>query len=73
MVREGRAAPELEARFFAARAAALERGVHLVDWIICDDLMMRSIKLGLDSDAEDDDEMDWWDVPTSGLDPYQDV
>jgi hypothetical protein len=65
MVREGPATPELEERFLAARAVALGLGVHLVDWIICDDQMMRSIKLGLDSDEEDDGEMDWWDVPTS--------
>jgi hypothetical protein len=64
MMREGPPAGELLERFFAARAAALERGVHLVDWIVCDDLMIRSIKLGRASYGQDD-ETDWWDVPTS--------
>jgi hypothetical protein len=75
IVSEGRPGPDLEERFWAARAVALQHGVHLVDWIICDDLMYRSIKLGLDSEDEDEDEdddddeendeaeTDWWDVP----------
>ena len=66
MVREGPPPVELEERLWAARAVALERGVQLVDWIVCDDLMVRSVKLGLDQYGEDHDETEWWDVPTSG-------
>lgn len=57
---------ELEERWWTARGVALERGVHLVDWIVCDDLLVRSIKLGLDHHGGDHDESDWWDASTSG-------
>jgi hypothetical protein len=49
---------DLRERFDAARAAAGEFGVHLVDWIMCDDIHIRSIKYSLEV-SEDD----WWDVP----------
>jgi hypothetical protein len=62
-VDEGPPGLDLAQRFLGARAVASERGVHLVDWIMCDDLMIRSIKLGLDRDGEGDDETEWWDVP----------
>lgn len=43
-------------RFHWARAIAADAGVHLVDWIACDDQLFRSTRLALDPDAE------WWDV-----------
>lgn len=49
--------PDLEERFAAARDAAAESGVHLVDWIVCDDIHLRSMRCTL----EDPDE--WWDLP----------
>lgn len=44
-------------RFHWARAIAADAGVHLVDWIACDDWLFRSARLALEPDAE------WWDVP----------
>ena len=36
--------PDLEERFEAARAAAGDYGIELVDWIMCDDLLFRSMR-----------------------------
>ena len=44
-------------RFHWARAIAADAGVHLVDWIACDDWLFRSARLALEPDVE------WWDVP----------
>jgi hypothetical protein len=44
-------------RLDAARHAAREFGVHLVDWILCDDVQIRSMRMAL----EDCDH--WWDAP----------
>ena len=49
---------DLEERFAAARAVAGEVGVHLVDWMMCDDTEFRSMRFTLE---EFDD---WWDVCT---------
>jgi hypothetical protein len=56
-VQDGPVSPELALRFFRARAAAADQGVHLLDWIICDGRMIRSLKFGLIEGAT------WWDVP----------
>jgi hypothetical protein len=45
---------DLEKRFATGRAAAAEFGVHLVDWIMCDDIHLRGMRITL----EDPD--DWW-------------
>ncbi len=50
--------PGLAERFATARAAAKDHGVHLVDWMLCDDTELRSMRFTLD---EADDE--WWDLP----------
>lgn len=54
---EGPIPIHITSRFRAARAIAAAAGVHLVDWIACDDLLFRSVRLALEPDAE------WWDVP----------
>lgn len=43
---------DLAARFATARAAAMLHGVLLLDWIACDDRMLRSARLALDPDLE---------------------
>lgn len=48
---------ELAPRFALARSIALQYGIHLVDWIACDDDLFRSSRLALEPDE------DWWDVP----------
>ena len=50
---------DLAYRFASARSIAADWGVHLVDWIACDDQLFRSARmaLGLHDMAE------WWDVP----------
>lgn len=48
---------DLAVRFAAARAAASQHGMHLIDWIACDDQIFRSTRLALEPDA------DWWDAP----------
>ena len=50
----------LRDRLATARAAAREFGVHLVDWIMCDDIQMRSMRLTL----EDCDH--WWELGDAG-------
>ncbi len=49
--------PGLEERFVTARVAAGEHGVHLVDWMLCDDGQIRSMRLTLEGCDE------WWDLP----------
>ena len=49
---------DLEDRFARAREIADHWGVHLVDWIACDDQLFRSSRFALDADTE------WWDAPT---------
>jgi len=56
-VRQGPPPPGLAARFRSARSVCSARGVHLVDWIMCDDHVFRSMRLSLEPDTE------WWDVP----------
>jgi hypothetical protein len=52
--------PGLEKRFATARAAAREYGVHLVDWMLCDDTEILSMRFLL----EEVDGVDaWWEVP----------
>jgi hypothetical protein len=48
--------PDLPARFATARAAAREHGVHLVDWLLCDDTEVRSMRLSIEEVEE------WWDI-----------
>ena len=43
-VREGTPPPELEHRFETACAVARASGVRLVDWMSCDDLLIRSAR-----------------------------
>jgi hypothetical protein len=57
----------LRDRLDRARVAAREFGVHLVDWIMCDDTQMRSIRFAL----EDCDQ--WWDAPDAGPGPPTDT
>ena len=44
-------------RFWTWRTMCRASGVHLVDWISCDDQLFRSTRLAIEPDAE------WWDVP----------
>jgi hypothetical protein len=53
---------ELLERFTEARALAEAYGVHLVDWIACDDEAFRAIRLLTLTPSE---QPDWWDVPES--------
>jgi hypothetical protein len=48
---------DLGIRFALARAIAAGYGIHLVDWIACDDQLIRSSRLALFPDGH------WWDVP----------
>ncbi len=48
--------PDLRDRLQAAGAVATERGVHLVDWFLCDDDRFRSMRLSVDPQG------DWWNV-----------
>lgn len=54
---DGPASPELVERFRMAQHICAKFGVHLADWILCDDLQFRSLRLSADPDAP------WWDVP----------
>ena len=49
-------------RFTEARVLAATYGVHLVDWIACDDEAFRAIRLVALKPSE---QPDWWDVPES--------
>lgn len=48
---------DLNERFVAARNAAAEFGVHLIDWIMCDDTLLRSMRCTIGTPS------DWWDIP----------
>ena len=55
--------PDLEAltaRFTLARSVCAAAGIHLVDWICCDDQLFRSTRFAIDPEGE------WWDVPPRG-------
>jgi hypothetical protein len=54
---EGPPEPGLADRFWLARTICAASGVHLVDWISCDDDLFRSTRLALEPDGE------WWDLP----------
>ncbi|MCU4185894.1 hypothetical protein K6U06_16105 [Acidiferrimicrobium sp. IK] len=54
--------PDLGPRFAAARAIAHHHGIHLVDWIACDDRLLRSARFALQPDTEAEG---WWDVPAT--------
>ena len=56
-VADGPPPPGLAERFAVARSIAASFGVHLVDWIACDDQLFRSTRLAVDPHCE------WWDVP----------
>jgi len=49
--------PDLAERFATARSIAASFGIHLVDWIACDDQVFRSTRLALHPRCR------WWDVP----------
>lgn len=55
-VTDGPPPEDLAQRFERASAAAAERGVRLVDWIACDDQLVRSTRLALHPGRE------WWAV-----------
>jgi hypothetical protein len=59
-VERGPLPAELVERFAAARSLANEYGVHLVDWITCDDDAFRPVRLLTLKPSE---QPDWWDVP----------
>jgi hypothetical protein len=48
---------EVVERFARAQAIAACHQLHLVDWIECDDLMFRSVRLSQDPS------LPWWNVP----------
>lgn len=48
---------DLAERFARASAVTAELGVHLVDWIACDDQFFRSTRLALHPGRE------WWSIP----------
>lgn len=52
---------DLGERFALARSIAATHGVHLVDWIACDDQLFRSTRMALGLAGE------WWDVPPGGV------
>lgn len=60
VVESGPPPPAFMARFERARSIAAAHRVHLVDWIACDDDLMRFARLGTLAPAEG---LDWWDVP----------
>ena len=47
----------LRTRFELARSVCAAAGIHLVDWIGCDDDNFRSTRMAIDHEGE------WWDVP----------
>jgi hypothetical protein len=57
-LRAGPPPPEFTERFERARSLASAYGVHLVDWIACDDDLFRATRRnGMEPDEG------WWDVP----------
>ena len=59
-VQDGPTPPGFITKFTQAKSLARRFGVHLVDWIACDDDMFRSARLRTFQPAT---EPDWWDVP----------
>jgi hypothetical protein len=59
VVDDGTLPPDVAYRFWQYRLLCRAAGIHLVDWIACDDLAVRSFKLAVEPDAAHD----WWDVP----------
>lgn len=49
-------------RLAEAQLIAMPFGIHVVDWIACDDDQFRAARLRTMTPA---DQPDWWDVPTS--------
>ena len=56
-VSDGPPPDDLTERFERACVTAAEYGVHLVDWIACDDQLFRSSRLALYPGRE------WWSIP----------
>lgn len=56
-VADGPPPDDLRRRFFEATSIAASSGVHLVDWVACDDYLFRSSRLAIFPDEE------WWSVP----------
>jgi hypothetical protein len=56
-VADGPAPVSLLVRYTWAGLTAERYGIHLVDWISCDDTLMRSTRLSIDPRGE------WWNVP----------
>ena len=50
----------LRDRLDTACVAARQLGVHLVDWIMCDEVQMRSMRITLEESN------DWWDASDAG-------
>lgn len=61
-VEDGPATADFMAKFALARRLARGHGVHLVDWIACDDERFRGARLRSLTPVSD---ADWWDVPDS--------
>jgi hypothetical protein len=61
-VTPGPLSAEVLERFTEARALAQLYGVHLVDWIACDDDAFRAVRLLTLTPSE---QPDWWDLPGS--------
>ncbi|MGH9125775.1 MAG: hypothetical protein ACRDZ8_13765 [Acidimicrobiales bacterium] len=56
-VQQGPPPPEVTIRFAKARSIAESYGIFLVDWIACDDQLLRSSRAIVDPDG------DWWRLP----------
>ena len=54
---DGPPSPLLAIQFALARSITAGYGIHLVDWIACDDSFLRSSRLAVDPHTN------WWDVP----------
>lgn len=61
-VEDGLATADFKTKFALAQRVAQSYGVHLVDWIACDDERFRGARLRSLSPATD---TEWWDVPDS--------
>ncbi|TXI42592.1 MAG: hypothetical protein E6Q57_14815 [Mycobacterium sp.] len=59
VIRWGPPTDEVLARFALAREIAADWGIHLLDWIACDDQWFRSAKW-----ASSENEGPWWDLPS---------
>lgn len=59
-VQDGPTPPDFITKFAHAKSLARQFGVHLVDWIACDDDTFRSARLRTLQPAT---EPGWWDVP----------